>query len=48
MKLGMKVGVGPGDIVLAGTQLPLPKKGAQQPPHFSLSLSAYIYCGKTA
>jgi len=31
MPLGMEVGLGPGDIVLDGTQLP-PRKGAQQPP----------------
>jgi len=27
--LGMEVGLGPGDIVLDGTQLPSPKKGAE-------------------
>jgi len=31
MPLGTEVGLGPGHIVLYGTQLPLPK-GAQQPP----------------
>jgi len=31
MPLGMVVGLGPGDIVLDGDQVPLPKKGAQQP-----------------
>jgi len=35
--LGMEVGLGPGHIVLDGTQLP--QKGAQQPlPHFRLTL----------
>jgi len=29
MPLGMEVGLGPGHIVLDGTQLPLPRKGAQ-------------------
>jgi len=29
--LGMEVGLGPGHIVLDGTQLPLPKKGAEPP-----------------
>ena len=33
MPLGTEVGLGPGDIVLGGTQLP-PQKGAQQPPLF--------------
>jgi len=36
MKLGMQVGLGPGHIVLDGTQLPSPK-GAQ-PPIFGLYL----------
>jgi len=31
MPLGTRVGLGPGDIVLDGIQLHLPKKGAQQP-----------------
>jgi len=31
MSLGMEVGVGPGDFVLNGTQLPIPKKGAEHP-----------------
>jgi len=37
MPLGTEVGLGPGDVVLdgkLGAQLP-PRKGAQQPPHFS-------------
>jgi len=33
MKLGMQVGLGPGHIVLDGTQLPLPK-GGRSPPIF--------------
>jgi len=33
MTLGMEVGLGPGYIVVDGTQLPLPQKGAQ-PPNF--------------
>ena len=33
MPLGTEVGLGPGDIVLDGTQLP-PQKGVQQPPLF--------------
>ena len=39
MPLGVKVGLGPGDFVLDGTQLP--QKGA---PLFS----AHVYCGQTA
>jgi len=31
IKLGMEIGLGPGDIVLDGTHLP---KGGQQPPLF--------------
>ena len=33
MPLGMEVGLGPGHIVLDGTQLPLPEKG-HNPPIF--------------
>ena len=33
MKLGMQVGLGPGDFVLDGDPAPLPKKGAE-PPNF--------------
>ena len=40
--LGTEVGLGPGDIVLNGTQLP-PRKGAQQPPTFWP-----MSCGQTA
>ena len=42
MKLGMGVGLGPGDIVLDGHPAP-PPKGVPQPPHFS----ADVYCGQT-
>jgi len=43
MRLGTDVGLGPGDIVLDGTQLlPSPKKGTV--PQFS----AHVYCGQTA
>ena len=42
MPLGMDVGLGPGDFVLDGDPVPLPKKGA--PPKFS----AHVYCGQTA
>ena len=34
MPLGMEVGLGRGDFVLDGVQLPLPEKGAEPPPHF--------------
>jgi len=37
------IGLGPGDIVLDGDQLPPTQKGAQQP-----HLSAHVYCGQTA
>ena len=41
MPFGTEVGLGPGDIVLDGTQLP--KIGAQLP-----QFSAHFYCGQTA
>jgi len=41
MKLGMQVGLGPGDIVLDEDPAPLPKKGVG--PKFS----AHVYCGQT-
>ena len=44
MPLSMEIGLGPGHIVLDGTQLPLPKKGAQPPTQFS----AHVYFGQTA
>jgi len=34
MKLGTKVGLGPGDIMVDVDSAPLPKQGAQQPPLF--------------
>jgi len=43
MPLGMEVGLGPGDFVLDGTPLPLPKKGAELP-----KFSADVYYGQTA
>jgi len=43
MKLGMEVGLRPGHIVLDGTQLTPPPKGAQHP-----QFSAHVCCGQTA
>jgi len=40
MQLGMQVGLGPGHIMLDGTQLPLRQMG--RAPQFS----AHVYCGK--
>ena len=46
----MEVGLGPGHIVLDGTQLPPPTKGAQQPPplssaHSTVATVAHLsYC----
>jgi len=37
MKLGMQVGLGPGQIVLDGHAAPLPK-GAQPPPNFRVHI----------
>jgi len=42
MKLGIQVGIGPGNIVLGGDPAPPPPKGHS--PQFS----AHIYCGQTA
>jgi len=42
MPRGTKIGLGPGRIVLHGTQLPFPK-GAQ-PPH---QFPAHVYSGQT-
>jgi len=39
MALGMKVGLGPGHIVLGGEPAPLPKKGAEPPIFGPLLLS---------
>ena len=47
MPLDVEEGLLPGDFVLdgdPGTQLPLPKKGAEPPPQ----LSAHVYCRQTA
>jgi len=44
MVLRMEVRLGPGDFVLDGDPVPLPKKGAKRPPQFS----ANYYCGQTA
>ena len=41
-KLGMEVGLGPGDIVLDGDPAP-PQRGAQPSPQFL----AHVCCGKT-
>ena len=43
MPLGMDVGLSPGDCVLDGDPVPLPKKGAE-PPNFS----AHVSYGQTA
>ena len=40
MKLGMHVSLDPGHIVLNGDPVPLPRKGAQQPPIFGRSIVA--------
>ena len=40
----MEVGLGPGNFVLDGNPISLPKKGAVPPPQFS----AHFYCGQTA
>jgi len=42
MPLGTEVGLGLGDIVLDGDPDP-PRKGAQQPPNFSV----HVCCGQT-
>jgi len=45
MPLGTDVGLGPDDIVLDGDpawQHPLPKKGAEPPPHFSAHFWATV------
>ena len=43
MKLGTRVGLGPGHIVLDGDPAPPPQKGGSAPQFF-----AYVYCGQTA
>jgi len=40
MKLGMQLGLGPGNIVLHGDPSPLPKRGQSPYPQFS----AHDYC----
>jgi len=44
MKLGMQVGLGPGNFVLDGDPVPHPEKGAEPLPKFS----AHVCCGQTA
>jgi len=44
MVLSTEVGLSRGDFVLDRDPAPLPKKGAESPPHFS----AHFYCGQTA
>jgi len=44
MVLGTEVGLGPGDFVLDGDPPPLPKKGAEPLPQFSV----HLYCGQKA
>ena len=44
MPPGMEVGLDPRYIVLSGTQLPPPQKGAEPLPQFS----AHVYRGQTA
>ena len=43
MPLGAEVGLGPGDIVLDGAQLPPQKKAGGAGPQSS----AHVYCGQT-
>ena len=45
MPLGMEIGLGPDDIVLAGDPAPtFPSKGVEPPPQFS----AHVCCDQTA
>jgi len=44
IKLGMKVGLGPGHTVLDGDPVPLPQRGTAPPSQFS----AHICCGQMA
>ena len=44
MKLGMKIGLVPGDFVLDRDPDPPPKKRERSPPQFSV----HVYCGQTA
>jgi len=43
MPFGMDVGLSPGDLVLDGDPVPLPKKGGGAP-----KFSAHVYCGQRA
>jgi len=43
MKLGMRVGLDPGHIVLDGDPAPLPQRGTAL-----TQFSAHFYCGQTA
>jgi len=45
MKLGMQVGLGPGHIVLDGTQLPLPKRGGGRSPQFLAHICGQMAAG---
>ena len=45
MPLGMDVGLSPGDFVLDGDPVPLPKKGTESPTPKN---SDHVYCGQTA
>ena len=48
MPLRTEVGLGQGDIVLDGTQLPPPtERGTAAPTFLAHVVSAYIYCGET-
>ena len=44
MSLGMELGLGPGDFVLAGDPVAPTQKGGGGPPKFS----AHVYCDQTA
>ena len=44
MPLGVDVGLSPGDFVLDGDPVPLPKRRGGAPQKFS----AHVYCGQTA
>ena len=46
MPLGVDVGLSPGDFVLHGDPVSLPKKGAKPPP--KKKKLAHVYCGQTA
>ena len=48
MPIGMDVGLGPGDFVFDGSQLPPEKSGTPTPPNFWPIFLAHVYCGQTA